>query len=273
MIRAARFVEDWQTRASGRLAPQLGESLARVRERVGVCFRSNRIRLSVRFGVLFNFFFLLDRARRVFIVLSSENQFFRQALRYGLDGSQGFLACDQADLEKSEVDSSEGRHVDCLSLGVASLSDSGGVFSRAHVSDGVHDGLQRVLAGGLVDDFQGVLDDPDGLRFLTGVSALEHEAADQSLDDRAEGLSESPGLVPAGRVRNEDLALRVLDGNIIFKSGVRESDSFIGPSSKERWNCGEGSVLKLYVTRSLRLISSVAIRRIKSFYNPYAAHY
>ena len=160
-------------------------------------------------------------------------------------------------MEHGEVDSPEGRHVDSLSLGVTTLADSRGVFSGSDVSDGVDDGLQRVFASGLVDDFQRVLDDPDGLRLLTSVSSLEHEAADQSFDDGAERLPESSGLVSAGGVRHEDLALRVLHSDVVLESGVGEGDAFVGPPAEESRGRGEGRVFQFYVIDRVRLMSSV----------------
>ena len=55
--------------------------------------------------------------------------------------------------------------------------------------------LEWVLVGEEVDDFEAVLDDGDGLQFLTVVPSVHHHAVDQALDNRAGGLPESLDLL------------------------------------------------------------------------------
>merc|ERR1719320_2199991 len=46
-------------------------------------------------------------------------------------------------------------------------TDPGGVFPWSRVDDGINKDLEWVLVGEKVDDFEAVLDDGDGLQFLT----------------------------------------------------------------------------------------------------------
>ena len=55
-----------------------------------------------------------------------------------------------------------------------------------------------------MDDLESVLDDSDGHELLSVVSAVHHEGVDESLDDRALGLSETLDGISAGGVSEVD---------------------------------------------------------------------
>ena len=89
----------------------------------------------------------------------------------------------------------------CLQLGEKLLSDgtsgsdSGRVFSGSSVDNGGDQDLRLnsryfdgVLSGHQFDDFEGLFDHSDGEAFFTGVSAVEHEAVNESFHDGALGL-------------------------------------------------------------------------------------
>lgn len=177
------------------------------------------------------------------------HEFVSEALSNRLDSSQSLLSGDEAQLEQSNIDSSERADIDCLSLGNTTLSDSGGVFSWSALADSINDDLEWVKSEGLVDDIHGILDDSESLDLLTSVSALEHQTSDKALDDWALGLSESLALVSTGSVRDKDLALGGLDSDIVFKSLVWAVDSLVFPLTEEFWHSLEASVFELYVSQ------------------------
>lgn len=86
----------------------------------------------------------------------------------GTDGQQG----------DGLVDSSQGGNIDGLSSDGTLGADSGRVFSRAGVDDGVNQNLDRVLVGQEVDDLECVGDDSDGHQLFTVVSAVHHQTAE-----------------------------------------------------------------------------------------------
>ena len=71
-----------------------------------------------------------------------------------------------------------------------------------------------------MDDLKGVPDNSDGFNLLAGVSSVELEGSDESLNDGAESFSELLGLVSAGGVGDENLSLGGLGGNVVNEAGV-----------------------------------------------------
>lgn len=87
-----------------------------------------------------------------------------------------------------------------------------------------------------MDDLKGVLDDSDGHDLLAVVSAVHHEGVDESLDDRALGLSESFNLVSATSMW-KILGVSVSAGQVILEGDVVDRDVVGGPSSEELDRC------------------------------------
>lgn len=87
-----------------------------------------------------------------------------------------------------------------------------------------------------------MLDDSDGLRLLTGVSPVELEGTNQSLDDGAEGLPELLLLVPAGGVGDVHLRLGGLDGDVVGETGILDLDLFVVPLAEQEGLIGEESL-------------------------------
>ena len=61
------------------------------------------------------------------------------------------------------VDSSQGRDIDSLTTDDTGGTDTGRIFTGTGVHDGGDEHLDRVVAGDEVDQFEGLLDDVDGL--------------------------------------------------------------------------------------------------------------
>jgi len=69
-----------------------------------------------------------------------------------------------------------------------------------------------------------VLDDADGHELLSGVAALLHEAASQTLDDGAGGLAESLLLVATGGVGEERGVVTGAGDVVLFGTKVGEKN-------------------------------------------------
>lgn len=96
-----------------------------------------------------------------------------QALGDGLGGLEGVLTGSLGDQVDGLVDSSQGRHINCLLSHHTSTADSGRIFSGACIDKSTNENFERVLASEEVNDFECVSDDSDGLGLFTGVSAVE----------------------------------------------------------------------------------------------------
>ena len=67
-----------------------------------------------------------------------------------------------------------------------------------------------------MDNFEAVLNDPDGHQFLAVVAAVHHERVDQSLNNWALSLAESLGSITA-RAVGQELGELLLASNVILK--------------------------------------------------------
>ena len=67
-----------------------------------------------------------------------------------------------------------------------------------------------------MDDFEAMLDDPDGHELLAVVPAVHHEAVDQALHDGALGLAEALGGVAPAAV-GEVLGVLLLDSDVVLQ--------------------------------------------------------
>jgi hypothetical protein len=157
------------------------------------------------------------------------NDFISQAFRDGLDSSERGVSSTDGHEVDGLGGSSHGRAIDGLLSGNTSSTDSGGIFSSTTILDSVDEDLDGVLTSDKVDDVEGVLNDSDGLSLLTGVSSVEHESSDESLNDGALSLSEFLDLVSTGCVGNEDLSLGVGDSNIISEADIFDLNFGIVP--------------------------------------------
>jgi len=180
-------------------------------------------RSSVTLGDLFDFVLLSDGIT-VRGFLGTVHDFISQTFRDGLHGSEGGISAANSHIEESDGDSSHGGNIDGLSSDGTTTTDSGGVFSGSSDLGGFDKDLDGVFTSHQGNDGESVLDDSDSLGLLTGISSVEHHAADESFNDGALGLSESLGLVSSGSVWNEDLALCVVDGDVILEADIIDLD-------------------------------------------------
>lgn len=153
-----------------------------------------------------------------------------EALRKSLVSSERGLSGTLADQEDSLVDSSERRDIDGLSADGTAGTDSGGVLTSTTLDDGLKEDLERVGAGKQVDDIKGLLEVTDSHLLLTVDAAISnHELVDKTLEDGAENLLESLLLVLASSVRNVDLSLLSLDGEVVNERLLRALDTIVSP--------------------------------------------
>ena len=99
--------------------------------------------------------------------------------------------------------------------------------------NGLDEDFKGVSSGEKVDDFKGVSDDSDSLDFFTGISAVELEGSDKSLNDGGEGFSELFGLVSAGSVGDKDLGSGGFDSDVVFEAGVIDLEVVVTPPGEE----------------------------------------
>mmetsp|Transcript_36978 Transcript_36978/g.55876 ORF Transcript_36978/g.55876 Transcript_36978/m.55876 type:complete len:255 (-) Transcript_36978:22-786(-) len=163
-------------------------------------------------------------------LLGSVHDLIGQALRNGLDVSEGAVASTGAQQVDGLIDASQGGDINRLTTDNTSRANSSGVLPRATVLDGLNVHLEGVLVREEVDDLEGMLDDADSHHLLAVVAAVHHHGAAQSLDDGAESLSELLLLEPALGVRKEGLTS--LDGNVVHQGEIFDLD-IVAPLSEE----------------------------------------
>jgi len=153
--------------------------------------REKRINcLSVRLGDTLQLVLLLDGVR-VGATLGGVDELFSQALSNGLDiAESGFTGTNRQESD-GLVDTSQWGDIDGLTTDSSGGTDSGGVFARTAVEDGIDSDLDGVLVGDEVDDLERVLDNSHGLQLLSVVASVHHEGVGESLDDWALGLAEA----------------------------------------------------------------------------------
>ena len=170
---------------------------------------------------------------RIGISGSGKNDFVSQTLSHVLSAFESLLSCEGSQQVDSHVDSSERGHIDCLSLDISSFSDSGRVFSGGRVVHGGDEDVDGVLSSLQVDDLESLVDDVDGLEFLSGISSVEEQASDESLDDGHGGLLEVLDLVSSGSVGDVNLTLGVLDCDVVLEGLWDVLDFVVVPLSEE----------------------------------------
>lgn len=111
--------------------------------------------LPVGLGNTLEFILLLDGVA-VAATLGSVDQLFCQALSDRLDVAEGGLAGSDGEEGNGLVDTAEGRDIDGLTTDSSRASNTGRVFARTAVDNGVHGDLDGVLVGHDVDLHVGV---------------------------------------------------------------------------------------------------------------------
>ena len=102
--------------------------------------------LPIALGDTLQLILLLDGVR-VAASLCSIDQFFSQALSDRLDVSEGGFTGTNCEESDGLVDTAERGDIDGLTTDSTSRSDTGGIFARSTVNDGVNCDLDRVLVG------------------------------------------------------------------------------------------------------------------------------
>lgn len=115
-------------------------------------------RLTVRFGHALQLVLLLDGIR-VAASLRSVDQLFSQALGNALDIAEGGLAGTDGEESDGLVDAAKRGHIDGLATDGTGGTDTGAVFARTAVDDGIDGDLYGVLVRHDVDDLESVRDD------------------------------------------------------------------------------------------------------------------
>lgn len=123
---------------------------------------------------------------------------------------------DQGD---SLVDSSQRRDINSLTSDCSLGTDTGRVFTRSSVDDGINKNLNWVLVGKQVDDFESMSDDSDGhllsmvlsmtffdiagsaTHLLSVISSVHHQAVNESLNDWHLRFPELLGSISTSGVR------------------------------------------------------------------------
>lgn len=103
-------------------------------------------RLSVALGHTLQLVLLLDGVA-VAATLGSVDELFRQALGDALDVAESGLAGTDGEEGDGLVDTAERGNIDGLTTDGTCATDTGGVFARAAVDDGVDGDLDWVLVG------------------------------------------------------------------------------------------------------------------------------
>ena len=186
--------------------------------------------LSVSLGDTFDFVLLLDGVR-VGGTLSGVDEFVSKTFRHGLEVAEGGFAGTLAHQVDGFIDTAEGRDVDGLTADNTTSTNTGGVFARTALGDGINDDLEGVgvVFSGEVSDFEGVADDADGEELLTLRAHFEHEAVDEAFNDGALDLAEALLLEATGGVGDED----GVDGDLIGEGGIVNLNTFERPLAEE----------------------------------------
>ena len=93
---------------------------------------------------------------------------------------------------QGEAHTTEGRHIHSLTTDNTGSTNTGGVFTRTRVGNGISKNLDGVLIGHEVDDIESLLDDLHGVHLLTSVAAMEHQAVGETLNKRALQNQQTP---------------------------------------------------------------------------------
>jgi hypothetical protein len=177
---------------------------------------------TVTLGHFLDLLLFLQSVGRLQVSLLNVDQLVSQNLGNGLLGPESVLSHSLGDQVNGLVDSSEGRHVNCLLSHHTTSSNSGRILSGTGLDDSVDENLERVSSGEEMDDLKSMSDNSDGLNLLAGVSSVELERANKSFNDGAKCLSELLGLVSAGSVGDENLSFGGCGSNIVNEAGVSD---------------------------------------------------
>jgi hypothetical protein len=141
------------------------------------------------------------------------DELFSQALSDGLDVTEsGFTGTNRQESD-GLVDTSQWGHIDGLTTDSSGGTDSGGIFARTAVENGINGDLDGVLVGDEVDDLERVLNNSHGLQLLSVVASVHHKGVGESLDDWALGLAEALDGISSGGMWEVDwLELDVVAG-------------------------------------------------------------
>ena len=127
--------------------------------------------------------------------LGGVHQLISQAFGHGLDVAESsftslhlkhrYRTYTSGQKSQSEAHTAEGRHIHSLTTDNTGSTDTGGVFTRTGVGNGISKNLDGVLVGHEVDDVESLLNDLHGVHLLTGVTTMEHQAVGETLNKRA----------------------------------------------------------------------------------------
>jgi hypothetical protein len=164
--------------------------------------------------------------------LRSVDELVGKALSNGLDVTESSLTSTGGKQVDSLVHSAEWRNIDGLTTRSTSRTDTGRVFTRTRVDDGVNQDLYGVLVGQEVDDLEGVLDDAHSHALLTVVATVHHQRVGETLDNGALGLAETLDVVALGGVGEESVvSLLLLDSNVVLQSDIADGDVIVRPKN------------------------------------------
>jgi hypothetical protein len=154
-----------------------------------------------------------------------------------------YSSADQVD---GLVDTAERGHIDGLTSGSSSVTNTSGVLTRTTFDNGVNEYLQGVIASKQVDDLKGVLNNANGHKLLSVVASRHHQGVGQTLNNGALSLAETLNVVSSSSVGKVLLVLGlVLKGNIILnmnkpqlcdsypQSGIVDLYGFIVPFTEQ----------------------------------------
>ena len=93
--------------------------------------------------------------------------------------------------------------------------------------------LDWVLTSLEFDELESLTHDSERFQFLTGVSAVELESVEHSLNNWALGLSKFFDLVSSSGVGDVDLSSFALNGNVVLETLVFNFEVIVGPSAEK----------------------------------------
>merc|ERR1712100_401712 len=147
-------------------------------------------RLPVSLGHALNLVLLLDGVA-VGGTLGGVDELLGEALSDGLDVAESSFAGTGGQEPDGHVDTAQRRDIDGLAADHTSGTDAARVLTGTGVHDGIHDDLDRVLAGEEGDDLACVLHDAHSKHLLTVVATVHHQGVGDALHDRALRLLEA----------------------------------------------------------------------------------
>ena len=86
---------------------------------------------------------------------------------------------------EGEADTAEGGNINSLTTDNTGSTNTGRVFTRTRVGNGISENLDGVLVGHEVDDIESLLDNLHGVHLLTSVTTVEHQTVGETLNERA----------------------------------------------------------------------------------------